>query len=87
MTAATIKLKYPVEHAGMTYSELSMRQSKVRDRIAAQKVKGDEIEKEIFLFACLCEVPQEVFQEMTEVDYFAVQKVYLDFLTKNDSTD
>ncbi len=75
-----IKLQYPVNVGGVEYAELTMRRSKVKDRlvVANMKDKSDE-EKEIRLFANLCEVAPEVIQELDEADYPEVQKVYMSF--------
>ncbi len=76
----TINLKFPVTVENETYNNLTMRRSKVKDRlaIAAMKNLSDE-EKEIRLFANLCEVSPEVLKELDEVDYSSVQKVYMSF--------
>lgn len=75
-----IKLQYPVKIDGTEYTELTMRRSKVKDRllVANMQNKSDE-EKEILLFANLCEVSPEVIRELDEADYPAVQKVYMNF--------
>ncbi len=74
-----IKLQFPVTIDGAEYNELSMRRSKVKDRLAVASLKGSDEEKEIRLFANLCEVSPEVVQELDEVDYANVQKVYMSF--------
>ncbi len=74
-----IKLQYPVVVDGTEHNELTMRRSKVKDRLAVASMKGSDEEKEIRLFANLCEVSPEVMQELDEVDYAAVQKVYMSF--------
>jgi len=75
-----IKLQFPVVIDGTEYAELTMRRSKVKDRLAVanMKDKGDE-EKEILLFANLCEVAPEVIRELDEADYPNVQKAYMSF--------
>lgn len=75
-----IKLQYPVKIDGIEYTELTMRRSKVKDRllVANMQNKSDE-EKEILLFANLCEVSPEVIRELDEADYPSVQKVYMNF--------
>ena len=75
-----IKLKYPITIDGTEYKELTMRRSKVKDRltVANMKDKSDE-EKEILLFANLCEVSPDVIRELDESDYPEVQKVYTSF--------
>lgn len=75
-----IILKYPVQLNGVEYKELTMRRSKVADRlaVAAMRDKSDE-EKEITLFANLCDVAPDVIRELDEADYPALQKVYMGF--------
>lgn len=74
-----IKLQFPVNIDGAEYAKLTMRRSKVKDRLAVASMKGSDEEKEISLFANLCEVSPEVVKELDEVDYAAVQKVYMGF--------
>ncbi|MDA0902554.1 MAG: phage tail assembly protein [Proteobacteria bacterium] len=76
----TIKLKYSLESDGQTYKELNMRRSKVKDRLLVSKMKSapDE-EKEIRLFANLCEVTPSVIEELDESDYANLQKAYMGF--------
>ena len=73
---AVIKLKYPIG----SLTELSMRRVKVRDQLAANRSKGNESEKEIFLFASLCEVTTEQIETMDMADYMQIQEVYSGFL-------
>ena len=75
-----IELKYPVEVSGQSYDKLNMRRSKIKDRLLVAKMKttSDE-EKEIRLFANLCEVEPKVIEELDEADYSNLQKVYLGF--------
>lgn len=80
-----IELKYPVEIAGQSYDKLSMRRSKIKDRLLVAKMKttSDE-EKEIRLFANLCEVEPKVIEELDEADYSSLQKVYLGFFNSEE---
>ena len=48
---SNIKLKYPITVDGVTYNELNMRRSKVRDRLAVTAMKCSDEQKEITLFA------------------------------------
>lgn len=76
----TIELKYPVESAGETFTNLTMRRSKIKDRLLVAKMKtASDEEKEIRLFANLCEVEPKVIEELDEADYSNLQKVYLGF--------
>ncbi len=75
-----IELKYPVEVTGQSYDKLSMRRSKIKDRLLVAKMKtASDEEKEIRLFANLCEVEPKVIEELDEADYSNLQKVYLGF--------
>jgi hypothetical protein len=76
----TIELKYPVEATGETFTNLTMRRSKIKDRLLVAKMKtASDEEKEIRLFANLCEVEPKVIEELDEADYSSLQKVYLGF--------
>lgn len=76
-----IQLKYPVELNGLTVDELSIRRPKVRDMLAADKSAGSEADKEIRMFANLCEVDPNVVEGLDLSDYSNLQKVYQDFLS------
>ena len=75
----TIKLNYPIELSGATHEELTMRRSKIKDRLLVAKLKTSDEEKEIRLFANLCEVEPKVIEELDESDYSNLQKIYLGF--------
>ena len=78
-----IELKYPVDLAGESISKLSMRRSKVKDRLLVAQMKSSSDEaKEIRLFANLCEVEPKVIEELDEYDYANLQKAYMDFFGK-----
>ena len=77
----TIKLNYPMEISGENYNTLTIRRSKVKDRLAVAKMKNiSEEEKEIRFFANLCEVSPTVIEELDESDYKQLSEVYLGFL-------
>lgn len=76
----TIELEYPVEVTGEAFNNLTMRRSKIKDRLLVAKMKtASDEEKEIRLFANLCEVEPKVIEELDEADYSNLQKVYLGF--------
>ena len=76
----TITLKYPLEVEGQSYNNLAMRRSKIKDRLVIAKMKNvSDEEKEIRLFANLCEVEPKVIEELDEADYANLQKTYLGF--------
>ncbi len=81
----TIKLKYPVEATGETLTSLTMRRSKIKDRLLVAKMKNvSDEEKEIRLFANLCEVEPKVIEELDEADYSNLQKMYLGFFNSEE---
>jgi len=75
-----IELKYPIELNGENTTNLTMRRSKVKDRLLVAKMKtASDEEKEIRLFANLCEVEPTVIEDLDESDYANLQKTYLSF--------
>ena len=75
-----IKLNYPIESDGANIADLNMRRSKVKDRLIVAKMKNSsDEEKEIRLFANLCEVAPNIIEELDESDYSNLQKAYMDF--------
>jgi hypothetical protein len=83
-----IELKYEIESGGQTYKELSMRRSKVKDRLIVAKMKSaSDEEKEIRLFANLCEVQPSIIEELDESDYATLQKAYMDFFKSEGISD
>ena len=84
----TIELKYPAESAGETINNLTMRRSKVKDRLIVAKMKSaSDEEKEIRLFANLCEVQPSIIEELDESDYATLQKAYMDFFKSEGISD
>jgi hypothetical protein len=73
----TITLKYPAEN-GLT--TLTIRRPKVRDMLASDKKAGSDAEKEITLFANLCEVTPSDIELMDMADYAQLQEAYKNFL-------
>lgn len=83
-----IELKYEIESGGQTYKKLSMRRSKVKDRLIVAKMKSaSDEEKEIRLFANLCEVQPLIIEELDESDYATLQKAYMDFFKSEGISD
>lgn len=78
MSAVLITLKFPIDPA---VTQLTMRRAKVRDMLAAEKAKGNDAEKEILLFANLCEVAPADIEALDMADYQQLQQVYKDFLS------
>ena len=77
----TIKLAHPVEADGGTVSALQLRRPVVRDMLAADKAAGSEAEKEVRMFANLCEVAPGVIEALDLADYTTLQETYKGFLS------
>lgn len=78
MSHAVIDLQYPLENGARA---LNMRRPKVRDMLAADKAKGNDAEKEIAMFANLCEVAPTDIEALDMADYKALQQAYQGFLS------
>lgn len=85
-TSATITLDYPITVDGREISELTMRRPKARDSLKQERRKGGEFEKGLTMLADMCEQPIEVMEELDEVDLEKVQKQYVDFTGRQDTT-
>lgn len=77
----TIKLEYPVSVNGQEYTQLTMRRPKVRDQKLAAKLGNNDADREIALFANLCEVEPEMIEELDMTDYSHIQETYQNFLS------
>ncbi|WP_321392857.1 phage tail assembly protein [Emcibacter sp.] len=75
-----ITLDYEVEVNGEKITSLTMRRPKVRDDLAMDSHKGTAAEKEIFLFANLCDVSMDVICDLDQgADYTKLQEKYSGF--------
>lgn len=81
MSSEIIKLTKPAKISGVEVHELTMRAPKVRDMLLADKKGGGAAEREINLFAVLCEVTAEEIEELEMKDYLKLQEAYQDFLS------
>lgn len=77
----TIELQHPVTVAGEEIKRLTLRRPKVKDQLAADKGTGSNADKEVRLFANLCEVAPAVIEELDLADYRQVQEAYSGFLS------
>lgn len=78
----TIELSFPVKVDGIETSVLQMRRPKVKDQLVFEKrAQGmSDAEREIRLFANLCEVAPEDIEALDLMDYAKLGKQYEDFL-------
>lgn len=81
MAGGKINLDYPVRIDGVEVKVLQMRRPKVKDQLAADKFGGGDAEKEVRLFANLCEVAPDTIEELDLADYTKLQGEYKGFLS------
>ena len=78
-----IKLSHPVMSDGTELRVLNLRRPKVRDVILAAKLGGSDEEKEVRMFANLCEVTPETIEDLDIADYKELQESYKAFFEKD----
>lgn len=85
----TINLNFPVKIDGIETSVLQMRRPTVKDQLVFEKRAQNmtDAEREIRLFANLCEVAPEDIEALDMMDYTAVGKQYADFLAPEPSEE
>lgn len=81
MDKVKIELTHAINIDGTKVSVLSLRRPKVRDMLSVEKSIDNDAEKEIQLFANLCEISPDNLLELDMADYAKLQKVYQDFLS------
>lgn len=82
----TITLIEPITVNNSTYEQLNIRRPKVRDRLAVERMKKTEAEKEIMMIASLAEVEPAVIEELDLSDYAKIQGIFADFLESTPQT-
>nr|DAV41212.1 MAG TPA: tail assembly chaperone protein [Caudoviricetes sp.] len=75
-----ITLSRPVDIAGAAVSTLRMREPTVGDQLVAEKMRGEPADRELTLFANLCEVMPDDLKRLPMRDYKRVQQAYSSFL-------
>lgn len=76
----TIELSYPITIDGTETNALVMRRPKVADTVLFQKSQGTDADKEINLFANLCEVTPDDINQLDMMDYAKLQEQYGNFI-------
>lgn len=76
----TIELNYPITIDATEVKVLQMRRPKVADVILLQKSQGEDAEKEVKLFANLCEVSPDDIRQLDMMDYAKLQTQYGNFI-------
>lgn len=76
----TIELSYPITIDATEVKVLQIRRPKVADVMLLQKSQGEDAEKEVKLFANLCEISPEDVKELDMMDYAKLQEQYGNFI-------
>lgn len=76
-----IDLATPIDMHGAKVAVLSIREPRVADMLAVEKMGGSDAEKELRLFANLTECEPAALQQLTLRDYAKLQKAYQGFLS------
>lgn len=74
-----ITLARPATISGAKTSVLRMREPTVDDQLVLDEMKGTPVQKEINLFANLCEVAPEDIRKLTLRNYRRVQEAWENF--------
>ncbi len=80
MSSTSISLSHAISIDGVQVETLNLRRPKVRDMLAIEKSGHSDAEKEIHLFANLCEVTPDSVLALDMADYVKLQRAYQDFL-------
>lgn len=81
VVAQGVPLAYPVMFDGKTVDSLTMRRPTVKDMLAVESL-GSEQQRELHLFASLCEVNPECLELLDLADYGQLQEVFSGFLRR-----
>lgn len=81
MSKVKVELTHAIEIDGVKVSVIQLRRPKVRDMLSVEKSTDNDAEKEINLFANLCELTPDNLLDLDMADYTKLQKVYQDFLS------
>lgn len=81
MSNQSIKLKHPIDLDGVKVDRIQLRRPKVRDMLAVDTSTASDAEKELNLFANLCELSPDNLMDLDMADYAKLQKAYQDFLS------
>lgn len=78
--SVTVKLKYPVENAGVKTDTLTFRRPKNKDYLLLDKQKGSERQRNNWLMVHLSECDPAVVEELDVYDMAIINAVFADFL-------
>lgn len=76
-----ITLQWPVTLAGVKTNQITMRRSKVRDRLSSEKEGKTAGDTEILMFSKLCSLSPDEIQDIDLDDYGRLQQGFQSFLS------
>jgi hypothetical protein len=75
-----ITLSKPLNIDGAKVTALSMREPSVNDQLISAKIKGEDADREVALFANLCTITPEQVKNLKLRDYKRLQTAYVSFI-------
>jgi Phage tail assembly chaperone proteins, E, or 41 or 14 len=78
----TLALEYPVNFAGLDYTQLVVRRLKAKDFRQLDLIEGGGNAAAIAMAALICNVEEGVIDELDAADYVKLQEVIADFFPK-----
>ncbi len=75
-----ITLTRSMDIDGLKVETLRMREPTVNDQLVMDASKGSDVEKEISMFANLCQIAKEDIKKLTLKNYQRVQKAFSSFI-------
>lgn len=76
----TIQLSKPLDVNGASTQELVMREPTLNDQVVSNEVRGNDVLKEITLFANLCTVTPDDLRRLKLRDYMRLQVAFGNFI-------
>ena len=82
----TIKLDYPINFAGATINEITLRRPTVKDMRVARITGKDDAAQEINLIANLAQITPDAVESMDMADFKKAQEALLSFFGSSETT-
>lgn len=74
-----VELSRPIDVDGKQVQVLHMREPIVADQLALEQMKGSDANKEVTLFANLCQISPDDLRQMSLRDYRKLQQAFAGF--------
>ncbi|WNO10557.1 phage tail assembly protein [Teredinibacter sp. KSP-S5-2] len=81
-----VTLQFPIFFEGKEHTQILIRRPKVRDMLGVEDSTSNDAQKEIDLFANLCECSPDLITELDMLDYAKLQETYQGFLSSKRKT-